>query len=105
VSWHADGGALLELMEDVQICKVMSEYAVAPVSSDGGGAWRRQGVHSSQGDEAPLLPLLEAVKALPLLEAVKALPLLLSPSRSHCSNYAAVEALPLSNRIYLDGRR
>jgi hypothetical protein len=96
VSWHADGGALLELMEDVQICKVMSEYAVAPVSSDGGGAWRRQGVHSSQGDEAPLLPLLEAVKALPLL---------LSPSRSHCSNYAAVEALPLSNRVYLDGRR
>jgi hypothetical protein len=74
----------------------MSEYAAAPVSSggsggfglkrDGGGARRRQGVHGNRGDEAPLLPLLEAVKALPLLP---------SSRRPHCSNYAAVKALPL----------
>jgi hypothetical protein len=48
VPWQADNGALLELTEDVQIWKAMSEYAVAPVSSgssslkrDGGGARRR----------------------------------------------------------------
>jgi hypothetical protein len=42
VPWHADGGALLELTEDIKIWKVMSEYAlrsqaaatVAPVSSE-----------------------------------------------------------------------
>jgi hypothetical protein len=67
VPWHADNGALLELTEDVQIWKVMSEYAVAPVSSggsggsslkrDGGGARRRQGVCDGRDDEAPLLQL------------------------------------------------
>jgi hypothetical protein len=34
---HADGGTLLELTEDVQIWKAMSEYAAAPVSCDGSG--------------------------------------------------------------------
>jgi hypothetical protein len=34
---------------------------------DGGGARRWQGVRDSRGDEAPLLPLLEAVEALALL--------------------------------------
>jgi hypothetical protein len=70
--WHADGGALLKLMKDVEIWKAMSKCAVAPVSSsgsglkrDGGGARRRQGVHDSRGDEAPLL---EAVEVLPLLD-------------------------------------
>jgi hypothetical protein len=45
VPWHADSGALLELMEDVQIWKAMSEYAAAPVSSGGGGgsALKRDG--------------------------------------------------------------
>jgi hypothetical protein len=37
VPWHADNGALLELTDDVQIWKAMSEYAVAPVSSGGSG--------------------------------------------------------------------
>jgi hypothetical protein len=99
VPWHADGGALLELTEDVQIWKAMWEYAAAPVSSggsggsglkrDGGGARRRQEVRDSQdgrGDDAPPLLLLESVEALPLLP---------SPRRPHCSNCAAVEALPL----------
>jgi hypothetical protein len=36
--------------------------------------------------QSPLLPLLEVVEALPLLP---------SPRRPHCSNCAAVEALPL----------
>jgi hypothetical protein len=103
--------ALLELTEDVQIWKVMSEYAVAPVSSSGSGgsslkrdrcgAQRRQGVHDGRGDEASLL------------EAVEALPLLLSPRMPHCSNCATVETLPLldgglrrsSNNVYLNGRR
>jgi hypothetical protein len=111
VPWHADNGALLELTEDVQIWKVMSEYAVAPVSSgdsggsslkrDGGGAQRRQGVHGGRGDEAPLL------------EAVEALLLLPSPRRPHCSNCVTVETLPLlngglrrsGNNVYIDGRR
>jgi hypothetical protein len=106
--WHADNGALLELMEDVQIWKAMSEYAVAPVSSGGsdgsslkrdrGGAQWRQGVRGSRGDEAPVL------------EAVEALPLLPSPRRPHCSNCAMVETLPLldeglrrsGNSVYLD---
>jgi hypothetical protein len=99
MSWHADGGMLLVLTEDVQIWKAMSEYAAAPVSSggsgdsglkqDGGGARRRQGIRGGrggQGDEAPLLPLLEAVEALPLLS---------SPRRPHCFNCTVVEALPL----------
>jgi hypothetical protein len=111
VSWHADNGALLELTEDVEIWKAMSEYAVAPVSSgdsggsslkrDGGGARRRQGVHGGRGDEASLL------------EAVDALPLLPSPRMPHCSNYATVETLPLldggprrfGNNVYLDRRQ
>jgi hypothetical protein len=38
VPWHADDGALLELMEDVEIWKVMSEYATTPVSSGGSGS-------------------------------------------------------------------
>jgi hypothetical protein len=115
VPWHADGSTLLELTEDVQIWKAMSEYAAAPVSGgdssglkrDGGGAQRRQGVRSGRGDEAPLLPLLEAVEVLPLLP---------SSRRPHCSNCTAVEALhcsteargdpaTVSNRVYLDGRR
>jgi hypothetical protein len=109
--WHADNGTLLELTEDVQIWKAMSEYAVAPVSSggsdvsslkrDGCGARRRQGVRGGRGDEAPLL------------EAVEALPLLPSPRRPHCSNCATVETLPLldggprrsDNSVYLDGHR
>jgi hypothetical protein len=109
VPWHVDNGALLKLMEDVQIWKAMSEYAVAPVSNggsggsslkrDGCGARRRQGVCGGRGDEAPLL------------EAVEALPLLPSPRRPHCSNCATVETLPLlnggprrsGNSIYLAG--
>jgi hypothetical protein len=69
VPWHADNGALLELMEDIQIWKAMSEYVVAPVSSgdsggsslkrDGDGARRRQGVRGGRGDEAPLLQLCD----------------------------------------------
>jgi hypothetical protein len=61
----------------------MSEYAVAPVSSEtevvlGGGKENT------------------AVEAMrPLFEAVEALPLLPSPKRPHCSNCTAVEALPL----------
>jgi hypothetical protein len=35
VPWHADGDTLLELTEDVQIWKAMSEYTVTPVSSGG----------------------------------------------------------------------
>jgi hypothetical protein len=111
VPWHADNGVPLELTEDVQIWKAMSEYAAAPVSSggsggsslkrDGGGARRRQGVRGGRGDEAPLL------------EAVEALPLLPSPRRPHCSNCVTVETLPLldggprrsGNSVYLDGRR
>jgi hypothetical protein len=98
-------------MEDVQIWKAMSEYAVAPVSSggsggsslkrDGGGARRRQGVCGGQGDEAPLL------------EAVEALPLLPSPRRPHCSNCVTDETLPLldggprrsGSSVYLNGCR
>jgi hypothetical protein len=53
---------------------------------DGGGARWRQGEHGGRGNEAPLLPLFEAVEALPLLP---------SPKRPHCSNCTAVEALPL----------
>jgi hypothetical protein len=88
----------------------MSEYAVAPVSSDGGGSsLKRDGGGAQRRKE---YATIEAMRPHCSRQSRRShcSP---SPRRPHCSNCATVETLPLldgglrrsDNSVYLDGRR
>jgi hypothetical protein len=115
VPWHADGGALLELTEDVQIWKAMSEYAAAPVSS-------KTEVVLDGGKEYAAIEAVEATRPhcshcwrqsrrshCSCRRGGPTAPTARRSRQSHCSTEACAAArgdpTTASNRVYLDGRR